>query len=34
MKYKVYGYQKRYISEDIFEADSKEQATNLAFNSH
>ena len=34
MKYKVYGYQKRYISEDIFEGDSKEQATNLAFNSH
>ena len=34
MKYKVYGYQKRYVSEDIFEADSKKEATNLAFTNH
>lgn len=34
MKYKVRGYQKRYVSEDIFEADNEQEATNLAFNSH
>jgi len=31
MKYKVRGYQRRYVSEDIFEADNKQEATNLAF---
>ena len=34
MKYKVRGYQRRYVSEDIFEADNEQEATNLAFNSH
>lgn len=32
MKYKVIGYQKRYVSENIIEADSKEEAINLGFN--
>ena len=34
MKYKVRGYQRRYVSEDIFEADNEQEATDLAFNSH
>ena len=32
MKYKVLGYQKRYVSENIIEADSKEEAISLGFN--
>lgn len=32
MKYKVLGYQKRYVSEDIIEADSEEQAISFGFN--
>ena len=34
MKYKVLGYQKRYVSEDIFEASSEEEAINLAYRNH
>ena len=32
MKYIVLGYQKRYVSENIIEADSKEEAISLGFN--
>ena len=32
MKYKVLGYQKRYVSENIIEADNKEEAISLGFN--
>ena len=32
MKYKVLGYQKRYVSEDIIDADSEEQAISFGYN--
>ena len=32
MKYKVLGYQKRYVSEDIIDADREEQAISFGYN--